>query len=116
MFYSVSCLLFRSSLSLFIKQTACLVSAGRVDCGVALLNVADDTFFVHDERGTSGESAFFVKDAVLLNHMAFEIAKQRERDSDILGEAFVAGKSVNTDPEHLRVGGIEFGDSSLIRV
>ena len=78
--------------------------------------MANDAFFVHDERGARGNAAVLVKDTVVLNHLAFEIAEQREGNSDILGEAFVSGKAVNTDPEHLRLRSIEFGDISLIRL
>ncbi len=106
----------RSSLLLFINQTACLVSARRIDGRFALLDVAEDTFFVDDERGACSKSAFLVKDTVIFDHLAFEIAEQWERDVNVLGETFVSSKAVNTDSENLRFGGIEFGNIRLIRL
>jgi hypothetical protein len=76
--------------------------------------VSDDAFFVYDEGRARGEAAFLVEYAVIFRYLAFEIAEEREGDSDVFGEALIGGEAVNTDAQDLRVACVEFGNISLI--
>ena len=90
--------------------------AARVDGGLVLVDVPDDAFLVHDERGAVGESARFVEDSVFLGNGPLEIAEERVGDLKLLGILFVGKSAVNADAENLSVGLFEFGDISLIRL
>jgi len=56
-----------------------------------LLDVANDSFFIHDKRSTRAEETRFVEYAVVFHHFPFEIAEQREGDADLFGERCVCG-------------------------
>ena len=90
--------------------------AARVNGGRILVDVPDDAFLVHHERGAIGEAALFVEDSVLLGDGSFEVAKERVSDLKLLGILFVGKPAVNADAENLSVGLLEFGDISLIRL
>ena len=66
--------------------------AARVNGGGILVDVPDDAFLVHHERGAVGEAALFVEDAVCLGNGSLEIAEERVSDLKLLG-VFLVGKS-----------------------
>ena len=78
--------------------------------------MADDTFLVHDEGSACGKALFFIVDAVGFRNCALEIAEEGEGHADLFGEGAIGGEAVNTDAKNLRVGCVEFGDISLIRL
>ena len=90
--------------------------AAWVNGGLILVDVPDDAFLIHHERGAVGESALFVEDSVLLGDGSFEVAKERVSDLKLLGILLVGKPAVNADAENLSVGLFEFGDISLIRL
>jgi hypothetical protein len=92
------------------------VRAARVNGGGILVDVPDNAFLVHYERGAVGESALFVEDPVFLGNSPLEIAEERVGDLKLLGVFFVGKSAVNADAENLSVGLFEFGDISLIRL
>lgn len=98
------------------QQTAHGVRAARVNRGRILVDVPDDAFLVHDERGAVGEAALFVEDPVFLGSCSLEIAEERVSDLKLLGIFLVGKTAVNADAENLSVGLLEFGDISLIRL
>jgi hypothetical protein len=77
--------------------------------------VADDSFFVDQERGAISKALLFIKHAVIFNHGAFEIAEERKRYPNLLCEFAVGGNTIYAETEDLSVGGFEFSDISLIR-
>ena len=76
----------------------------------------DDAFFVDQEGGAISKPLLLVKDAVLLDHGAFEIAEEWEGNSDLFCEFAVGGNAVYTHSENLSFGIFELGDISLIRL
>ena len=106
-----------TSLVLFLREGAAhSVRAGWIYSGIALFNVADNTFFVHDEGSAGGKSLFFVVDPVGFRDCALEIAEEGKGNADLFGEGAIGGEAVNTDAQNLRFGCVEFGDIRLIRL
>jgi hypothetical protein len=105
------------SLVLFLWEGAAhSVGARWIYSRVALFDVADDTFLVHDECSARGKALFFTVDAVGFGNCALEIAEEGEGYADLFGEGAIGGEAVNTDAKNLRFGCVEFGDISLIRL
>ena len=90
--------------------------AAWVNGGLILVDVPDDAFLIHHERGAVGESALFVEDSVFLGNGPLEIAEERVTDLKLLGIFLVGKTAVDADAENLSVGLFEFGDISLIRL
>ena len=104
-------------LLLFLRERAAYsISPGWIDSRVALFDVADDTFLVHDERRAARKALFFIVNSVGLGDCSFEIAEEGEGYADLFGEGAIGGEAVNTDAENLGFGGVEFGDITLIRL
>ncbi len=74
----------------------------------------DNPFFIHRERGACAVTAFLVEDAVISNHLAFEVAQQRKRHLNVFGETFVGCVAVRTDSQNLCAALFEFGNIRLI--
>ena len=87
-----------------LEQTARRMRAGRVDGCRILLDVLDDPFLIHHKRCAVGETVFLVQDAVF------------QGDFPLLSEGLVGWGTVDADAEDLRVGLLELGDISLIRL
>jgi len=87
-----------------------------IDRDVSFVDMLDDSFFIDHESRAISEALLFVKDTIVSNDSAFEITEDRESNSNLFGEFAVGGNTVNTHSENLRVGGFEFGDSSLMRL
>ena len=108
---------FNISLILFLREGAAhSVGARWIYSRVALFNMSDDTFLVHDEGSAGGKALFLIVDAVGFRNCALEIAEEGEGHSDLFGEGAIGGEAVNTDAKNLRVGCVEFGDIRLIRL
>jgi hypothetical protein len=90
--------------------------ARRIDSRRILLDVLDDALLVHHERRAVGETVFLVQDAVFDGDFALEVTEQREVHADLFREGFVGRGTVDADAQNLRVGLLEFGDISLIRL
>ena len=104
-------------LLLFLRERAAhSISPGWVYGRAALFDVADDAFLVHDESSARGKALFLIVDSVSLGDCAFEIAEEGESNADLFGEGAIGGEAVNTDAKNLRVGCVEFGDITLIRL
>ena len=71
--------------------------AARVNGSLILVDVADDAFLVHDERGAVGESALFVKDPVLFGDVSLEIAQEGISKAQLLGVFLVGKTAVDAD-------------------
>ena len=99
-----------------LEQTARRMRAGRVDGCRILLDVLDDPFLIHHKRCAVGETVFLVQDAVFQGDFALEIAEQRKVHANLFREGLVGWGTVDADAEDLRVGLLEFGDISLIRL
>lgn len=76
----------------------------------------DNPFFIHRERGACAVTAFLVENAVISDHLAFEIAQQRKCHLNIFGETFVGCVAVRTDSQNLCAALFEFGNIRLIRL
>ena len=105
--------LLRSFLTL--EHVTRLDNGGRIDCDVSFVDVPNDAFFIDQESCTITKALLFVEDAIVFDDGTFEIAEQRERDSELFGEFAVGGNAVNTHSENLSVGGFELSDIRLIR-
>jgi len=46
--------------------------------------------------------------------MEHSIAEQRKRNAELFGEFAIGGNAVYTESKNLRIGGVEFGNISLI--
>ena len=101
-------------LTLLHEDAARLICARRVNGRASLFDVADDAFLIHDKRGARAVAAFFIEDAVIAHGCAFEIAEKWKCHLDVFGEAGVGGRTVHADSQDLCVGGVEFGNISLI--
>ena len=77
--------------------------------------MTNDAFFIDQESGAISKALLFIKNAIVFDDGAFEVAEKRESDSDLLCEFAVGGNTVNTEAENLSVGCFEFSDISLIR-
>ncbi len=76
----------------------------------------DDALFIDRKRSACAVTAFLVEDAVISNHLAFEIAQQRKRHLNVFGETFVGCVAVRADSQNLRSAFLEFGNIRLIRL
>ena len=90
-------------------------NGGRIDCDVAFVNVLNDAFFIDQEGGPIAKALLFIKDSVILHYGAFEIAEERERDSNLLCKFAVGGNTVDAKTKNLSLSCFEFRDISLIR-
>jgi len=102
---------------LFVLQdVTCFNDRRWIDRDVSFVDVLNDSFFIDHEGRAVSETLLFVEDAIVFDDSAFEITEYRERDSNLFGEFAVGGNAVYAHAENLRVGGVEFGDISLIRL
>src|ERR687893_125156 len=72
--------------SAFLERATGLVGPGRVNRGIALLDVADDALLVDDEGGPAAHKALLVEDAVSFDGLALHVAQEREGHIDVLLE------------------------------
>ena len=49
--------------------------AGRIDRDAALINVPNDAILIDHKRGAITIATFFIEDAIVFDHRAFEIAE-----------------------------------------
>jgi len=104
-------------LLLFLRERAAhSISSGWIYSSVALFDMADDAFLVHDECSPCGKALFFIVDSVGLGNCALEVAQEGKGHADLFGEGAIGGETVNTDTKNLRFGCVEFGDIRLIRL
>jgi hypothetical protein len=99
-----------------LEHVTCIDNSGWIDGDVAFVNVPDDAIFIDQEGGAISKALLLVEDTIILHYGAFEIAEDRERDSDLFGEFAVGGNAVYTHSENLSIVCFEFGDISLIRL
>ncbi len=99
-----------------LKHVAGVNDRGRIDRDVSFVNVPDDAFFIDQEGGAISKALFLVKDAIVFNDSAFEIAEDGKCNSELFCEFAVGGDAVDTHSEDLSLVGFEFGDISLIRL
>jgi len=78
--------------------------------------VADDPVFVNYESRAAADETSFVEDAVSFDHLALDVAEQRESYFDVFLESLVGCVAVNADAYNLCVRFFEFGEISLIRL
>jgi hypothetical protein len=97
-------------------QAAGIVGPGRVQRFPVLVNVRDDALLVHHKGGPVGEPALGVQDSIFLGNRPIEIAEQRERYADLLGERPVGRRTVHADAQHLCLRLLELGEIRLIRL
>src|SRR5689334_14522091 len=98
-----------------LKHVARVDDGCRVDGDVSFVDVTNDAFFVDQESGAISKALLLVKNAIVFHDGAFEIAQEREGDSELLCEFAVGGNTVYTQTKNLSVGCFEFSDISLIR-
>jgi hypothetical protein len=95
-------------------------SAVGIHGAIALLDMLDFSFFVHDDGGALRPLIFSALDVIGLQNLVrgedflIHVAEQREGDPDLLGECGVGGGTVNADAEDHGVACFEFSHISLI--
>ena len=99
-----------------LEHVTGLDHSGRIDRHVSFVNVPDDAFFIDQEGGAISKALLLVEDTIILDHGAFEIAEDGERNSNLFCEFAVGGNTVDTHSKNLSLVGFEFGDISLIRL
>ena len=99
-----------------LEYVARIDHRGWIDGDVSFVDVADDAFFIDQEGGAIAKALLLVEDSVVFDDGAFEIAEDRERDSELFGKFAIGGNTVNTHSENLSFIRFEFGDISLIRL
>ena len=101
---------------LVIRAAARRFGPGRVDGGVALLDVNDFSLFIDDEGGSVRNSVIFNQNTISPGNLALrKIAQQRHFDL-VFGCKFLLGRSiVRADAENLGSSRFEFSDTSLVR-
>ena len=90
--------------------------AARVNGRLADLDMLDHAVFVDHECGAVRKALLFVQNAVVLGYRPLEVAEKREVKIFLLRKRGVGRRTIHTDAENLRVGLLEFGDISLIRL
>ena len=86
---------------LVLEQTARLGCPTRINRSLAHVDVLDDAFFIDDKRRAVRETFVLVQNPVFLGDGSLKVAQKRELDSNLVGERFVCGGTVNADAEHL---------------
>ena len=84
-----------------LEYVTCVDHCGWIDGDVAFVDVAGDAFFIDQEGGAIPKALLLVKDSVVFDDRAFEIAEDWERYSELLGKFAVGGNTVNTHSENL---------------
>ena len=72
-----------------------------IDGNVAFVNVPDDAFFIDQEGCAISKALLLVKDTIVLDDGALEIAEKRKHDSNLFGEFAVGGNTVYAHAENL---------------
>jgi len=86
------------------ERVARVSGARRIYGGVSFLNVPNDAFLIDHEGGPIAEALFLVEDTIILDHSAFEIAEDREGNSELFCEFAIGGNTVYAHAENLSVG------------
>ena len=76
----------------------------RIDCDISFVNVPDDAVFIDHKRCAISKALLLVKDTIILNDCAFEIAEEWKGYSELLCEFAVGGNTVYTHSKNLGVG------------
>jgi hypothetical protein len=87
-----------------LKDVTRLHDGGWIDGDVSFVNVANDAFFIDQESGAVSKSLLLIKNAIVFDHGAFEIAEDRKGNLNLLGKFSVGGNTVYTQSENLSVG------------
>ena len=98
-----------------LEHVARVDDACRIDSDVSFVDVLNDAFFVDQEGGAISKALFLIKNTIVFDDGAFEVAEDREGNSDLLCKFAVGGNAVYTQTKNLSVGCFEFSDISLIR-
>ena len=99
-----------------VQAAARRIGAGRIDRSLAFFDVLNLAVLVHHKRGAVGHSIVLHEYTVGLGHLPLgEIAQQRERKVQLLGEFLLRGSVVRADAEYLGVLSFKFGDTRLVR-
>ena len=98
-----------------LKHVTRVDDGRRIDRDVSFVNVTNDAFFVDQESGAISKALLLIKNAIVFDDGAFEVAEDREGNSNLLCKFAVGGNTVYTQTKNLSVGCFEFSDISLIR-
>ena len=79
-------------------------NSGRIDRDVSFVDVLDDSLLIDHESSAISEALLFVEDPVVFHNCSFEIAEEREGNSNLLCKFAVGGNAVYTHAENLSVG------------
>ena len=87
-----------------LENVTRLDNSSRIDGNVSFVDVANDAFFIDQKRSAISKALLFIKNTIIPNYSAFEIAQQRKRDFELFREFAVGGNTVYTHSENLSVG------------
>lgn len=66
--------------------------------------MANDAFFIDQERGAISKTLLLVEDTIILDYSAFEITEDRKRYLYLFCEFAIGGNTVYTQTKNLSVG------------
>ena len=89
---------------LSLENVTRLHNGRRIDGDVSFVNVLNNTFFIDQESGAVSKPLFLIKNAIVFDHSAFEIAEDWKGNRELLCKFSVGGNTVNTHSENLGVG------------
>src|SRR5476651_672485 len=96
---------------LLVRQdVAGVLGGGWVDGDVPFVDVLNDPVFVDHKGRAITKALLLVKNSIVLNYRALEIAEKRESNAILFGEFAIGGNTIYAESENLRVGRFEFGD------
>ena len=87
-----------------MEHVTCVHHAGRIDGDISLVNMANDALFIDQEGGAISKALLLVKDAVVFDHSALEVAEDRKRKLELFCKFAIGGNTVNAETEDLSVG------------
>ena len=87
-----------------LEHVTCFDNGGRIDCDVSFVDVANDAFFIDQESGAISKALLLIKDTIILNYSAFEIAEYRKRKTKLLCKLTVGRNTVDTQSKNLSFG------------
>src|SRR5260370_36515711 len=90
---------------LLVRQdVACFFSRSWIDGHIAFVDVLNDSVLINHERRAIAVATFFVEDAIVFDDRVFDVAQQRECDSDLFGKFSVGIRTVTAYAENLSAG------------
>jgi len=86
------------------EHVASVDNAGWINCDVSFVDVPNYAFFIDHEGGAIAEALLLIKDTIIPDYSAFEIAEYWKRNPNLFCKFAVGGNTVYAHAENLSVG------------